>query len=171
MDCHSHCLRPEWPSLKLTYYSYALKGQPYTIFFVLQVDEDHVYYVGQISTFSAQLSGDCGNCESQKKHGVLSKGQVPLTPQLVRLVRKYSTFLKDASGITGVNVGLNPEFMNVFLQKTLYWHVLTVRRSINLFYEVYVPVLITLIEFWERGSTIRGSELGGVNTYREGCVR
>lgn len=148
MDYRLPRLRPECPSFELTYCSYALWGQPYTIYFLLEVDDDHVYYVGQISTFSAQLSGDCGNCESQKKNGVLSKGQVPLTPQLVRLVRKYSTFLKDASGITGVNVGLNPEFMNVFLQKTLYWHVVTVGRPINIVYEESAPVLI-LVESWK----------------------
>src|SRR3954469_11508217 len=94
-------LSPNIEPITPTNYSlhrYALNGRPYTLHFYFgnpPSGEVRAYsqapnHVGSVYTFSSQLevaegssSGGCRNCAEQKKNGVLSTAQVPITSALL----------------------------------------------------------------------------------------
>lgn len=79
-------------------------------------------HLGSVYNFSSQIelpTGDsCNNCNSQKKSGVLSKAQVPITLHL------HGLAMNDHYGHFD---DMNPEPVEKLLEKQLRWTVTSVR--------------------------------------------
>ncbi|RAH44846.1 tyrosinase [Aspergillus brunneoviolaceus CBS 621.78] len=111
--------------INLIYDRNALDGYPYKISFALLVDERTHLPVGEVYNFSTPLDSDCGNCQTQKKEGVLSKAQVPITLHLHEAVRRHSGVIRAVNYTPDDEPGLRPEYMQHFLEGALIWTVTT----------------------------------------------
>jgi hypothetical protein len=112
--------------------SYALGGKAYTIHFFLgnpPSGEVSTYsrapnHVGCVYTFSSQVeqtasaSAGCRNCAEQKKKGVLSTAQVPITSALLSVAKN-----PDIPQIQS----LEPEGVENYLTTNLHWRAVEVR--------------------------------------------
>jgi hypothetical protein len=125
----SPALNSQTPLLNLPQ-SYALGGKAYTIhFFLGNPGEISTYsrapnHIGCVYTFSSQVeqtasaSAGCRNCAEQKKKGVLSTAQVPITSALLSVAKN-----PDIPQIQS----LEPEGVENYLTTNLHWRAVEVR--------------------------------------------
>ncbi|KAL4943076.1 hypothetical protein BDV06DRAFT_221592 [Aspergillus oleicola] len=93
--------------INVQYDRYALDGHPYTINFFLKIDDEHVYKLSQVFNFSAEGDGTCPNCEAQRREGVLSTGQVPISIPLHKVMRQEESLVKGVPYLSGTSPGLH----------------------------------------------------------------
>ena len=111
---------------------YALNGSPYTIHFFLgdaPAGAASTYaradnHIGCVYTFSSRLeheapeSAGCQNCAAQKKKGVLSTAQVPITSPLLSTAKNPQIPQLQS---------LEPEGVESYLTANLHWRAVEVR--------------------------------------------
>jgi tyrosinase len=108
----------------LCFQSYALDGAPYFIHFFLGAPPGEVSffahansYIGSVYTFSSSLeesgrTASCHNCLQQRREGVLSTAQIPITNVILG-------YAKDPSR-PGLH-SLKPDEVESYLEKNLTW--------------------------------------------------
>jgi len=104
-----------------------LNGSPYKIFVFLTYQdpttrEQKKLTLGTVNTFSTslELGGDspaCENCKQQKKAGVLSAAQIPISNKLLRLAAN-----PNFSELSSVK----EDEIEVYLEQNLVWGVVNV---------------------------------------------